>query len=157
MRKARPLIAALVLTALAGGGLVTAQEKDTDTAKEKEHGGHGLTAALTGPAEVPGPGDPDGGGTALITLNQGQNQVCFELAVTNIAAATAAHIHSGEAGKAGPPVVTLEPLSNSGASKGCVSTTADQIKGIRQNPAGFYVNVHNAEFPGGAVRGQLAR
>jgi hypothetical protein len=58
---------------------------------------------------------------------------------------------------AGPPVVTLEPLTAEGQSKGCVSAEADVIKEIRQNPAGFYVNVHNAEFPDGAVRGQLAK
>jgi hypothetical protein len=26
---------------------------------------------------------------------------------------------------------------------------------IRSNPSGFYVNVHNAKFPGGAIRGQF--
>ena len=138
---------ALIMTAVIGG-LAAAQEK--------EQGGRRLTATLTGAAEVPGPGDTDGGGTAVITLNQGQNEVCFELTVTNIAAATAAHIHSGAAGAAGPVVVTLTPPTE-GSSKGCVSATADQIKEIRQNPGNYYVNVHNADFPDGAVRGQLSK
>ena len=153
MRKARPLIAALVLTALAAVGQVTAQNKK----QSKEQGGRRLTARLTGPAEVPGPGDADGRGRAAVTLNQGQNQVCYELTVSNIGAVTAAHIHRGARGVAGPPVVTLEPLAAQGPSKGCVSATADVIKEIRQNPANFYVNVHNAEFPDGAVRGQLSK
>ena len=55
--------------------------RGADLAKigEADTGGRPLTASLTGAAEVPGPGDPDGTGTALITLNQGQNEVCFEL------------------------------------------------------------------------------
>jgi hypothetical protein len=135
-------------TAVAIGGLAAAQEK--------EQGGRRLTATLTGAAEVPGPGDADGGGTAVITLNQGQNEVCFELTVSNIAAATAAHIHSGAAGVAGPVVVTLTPPAE-GSSKGCVAAGADLIKEIRQTPGNYYVNVHNADFPDGAVRGQLSK
>ena len=150
MRKVSFLIAVLLLTSAAVfAGLAAAQEK--------EQGGRRLTATLTGAAEVPGPGDSDGGGTAVITLNQGQNEVCFELTVTNIAAATAAHIHSGAAGVAGPVVVTLTPPPTEGSSKGCVSATADQIKNLRQSPQDFYINVHNADFPDGAVRGQLSK
>ena len=148
MRKVSLLIAAIALTTAVFGGLVPAQEK--------EQGGRRLTATLTGAAEVPGPGDPDGGGTAVITLNQGQNEVCFELTVSNIAPATLAHVHVGAAGTAGDAVVTLTPPTE-GSSKGCVSAGAELIKDIRQNPANYYVNVHNADFPDGAVRGQLSK
>jgi hypothetical protein len=149
MRKIGLLVAAIAfITTAVIGGLAAAQEK--------EQGGRRLTATLTGASEVPGPGDPDGGGTAAVTLNQGQNEVCFELTVTNIAPATLAHIHSGAAGVAGPVVVTLTPPTE-GTSKGCASASADVIKDIRQHPANFYVNVHNADFPDGAVRGQLSK
>ena len=150
MRRVSLLVAAVALTTVAViGGLAATQEK--------EQGGRRLTATLTGAAEVPGPGDPDGGGSAVITLNQGQNEVCFELTVTNIAPATLAHIHVGAAGAAGDAVVTLTPPPTEGSSKGCVSASAELIKDIRQNPANYYVNVHNAEFPDGAVRGQLSK
>lgn len=123
----------------------------------KRFGGRPLTALLTGEAEVPGPGDPDGSGMALITLNQGQRQVCFDLEVFDIAPATAAHIHRGRAGVAGPVVVTLGPPT-SGASSGCViGIDRALIKMIRQRPEHFYVNVHNADFPAGALRGQLSK
>jgi len=125
-------------------------------AQEQQQGGRPLTTALTGAAEVPGPGDPDGTGTAQITLNHGQGEVCYELTVDKIAPANAAHIHSGAVDKAGPPIANLTAPAN-GSSKGCVPLDKDKIKDIIQNPANYYVNVHNTEFPDGAVRGQLAK
>ena len=127
------------------------------TAQNEDQGGRPLSASLTGAAEVPGPGDTDGTGTVKITLNQGKGEICFELTVSNIAAATAAHIHEAPAGQAGPVVVTLAPPPTGGSSKNCVSADEDLIKRIRQNPENFYVNVHNAELPDGAVRGQLSK
>ncbi|MBA3678271.1 MAG: CHRD domain-containing protein [Sphingosinicella sp.] len=115
----------------------------------------GVTASLTGSQEVPGPGDPDGSGSAEITSLDSTDQICYDIKVRNIDMATAAHIHRGGPGVAGPPVVTLEAPTD-GDSKGCVSVPgaiADEIEG---NPAAFYVNVHNAAYPNGAVRGQLA-
>ena len=126
------------------------------SAQDPQHGGRPLTTTLTGAAEVPGPGDTDGTGTASITLNHGQGEVCYELTVDKIAAANAAHIHSGAVDKAGPPVVNLTPPTN-GSSKGCTALDKDKIQDIIQNPANYYVNVHNAEFPDGAVRGQLGK
>lgn len=117
-----------------------------------------FTTTLTGAAEVPGPGDTDGSGTANIDVNQGQGDVCFELTVANIAAASAAHIHEGAAGKAGPVVIPLTAPNAEGTSKDCVKNVdKDLIKRIKDNPANFYVNVHNAEFPDGAIRGQLGK
>lgn len=119
-------------------------------------GGRPLSTTLTGAAEVP-PADPDGSGTATITFNHGQGEVCFELTVSGIAPATAAHIHVAPAGVAGPVVVPLSPPT-SGSSSGCVSgVDPDLIKNIIQHPEEYYVNVHNAEFPGGAIRGQLSK
>jgi len=119
-------------------------------------GGRKFTTTLTGAAEVPGPGDPDGSGTARLSLNPGQGEVCFELTVSGIAPATAAHIHVGPVGVAGPVVVGLVPPT-SGSSSGCVSADRDLIKAIIQNPEEYYVNVHNADYPPGAVRGQLSK
>lgn len=121
-------------------------------------GGRPFTTTLTGAAEVPGPGDPDGSGTASVRLNPGQEEVCFELSVSNIALpATGAHIHVGTADVAGPVVVPLTAPDASGTSSGCVSADRDLIIDIMQNPEGYYVNVHSTEFPAGAVRGQLSK
>lgn len=133
------------------GGLTLAQ-KD----KDKDHGGRPLSAKLTGATEVPGPGDTDGSGTAKLTLNHGKGEICYDLSVKNIQAATLAHIHAGAAGQAGDVKVTFDPPSN-GASKGCVTVDQALLKDIMQNPGNYYVNVHNAEFPKGALRGQIAK
>jgi hypothetical protein len=119
-------------------------------------GGRPFTTSLTGAAEVPGPGDPDGSGTAKLTLNQGQREVCFQISVQDIAALTAAHIHEAPAGQAGPIVVDL--FQGNPRPSGCVTGVGRAlIKDIRQNPDEYYVNVHNEEFPDGAVRGQLSK
>lgn len=121
-----------------------------------EHGGRPLFATMTGPQEVP-PGDPDGTGTARFTLNQGQGEICYEVTVSNIELpGTASHIHVGAAGVgAGLPVVFLAPPGETGSASGCVAVDPALIKAIRQNPSGYYVNVHNELHPAGAVRGQL--
>lgn len=115
-----------------------------------------LTTTLTGAAEVPGPGDPDGSGTATIFINRIPRAVCFEIHVENIEPATLAHIHAGKPDVAGPIVVHLTPPDASGNSSGCVENVpASIIKDLRANARLYYVNVHNEDFPAGAVRGQL--
>lgn len=121
-------------------------------------GGRPFTTTLTGAAEVPGPGDPDGSGTASLRLNPGQGEVCFEISVSNIALpATGAHIHVGTVTEEGPVVVGLVAPDESGASSGCVSADRELIKQIIKHPYNYYVNVHSTEFPAGAVRGQLSK
>jgi hypothetical protein len=111
---------------------------------------------LTGAAEVPGPGDSKGNGTVKLTLNPDKGEVCYDLIVANIQEATAAHIHEGAVGKEGPVKVGLD-APKTGTAKGCKNADAALIQAIMQNPANYYVNVHNAEFPKGAVRGQLSK
>jgi LPXTG-motif cell wall-anchored protein len=117
-----------------------------------------LGATLAGGSnEVPNPGDPDGSGTAMVTLKPSTTEVCYELKVSNITLpAAAAHIHRGARGVAGPVVVPFTAPAANGMSSGCAKADLALITEIAQNPAGFYVNVHTSDFPGGAVRGQLA-
>jgi hypothetical protein len=113
-------------------------------------------AMLTGAAEVPGPGDPDGGGTAQVTLSPDKNEVCYDVTVTKVDEATAAHIHEGAMGKDGPVKVGLD-TPKGGSAKGCKSADAAVVKDMMANPANYYVNVHSKDFPKGAVRGQLSK
>ena len=121
-----------------------------------DNGGRPFTTTLTGAAEVPGPGDPDGAGTASLSLNPGQGEVCYELSVSGIAPAVAAHVHVGPAGLAGPVVIPLAAPTE-GSSSACASASRELVLAIIQNPQNYYVNVHNAEYPAGALRGQLSR
>lgn len=115
-----------------------------------------LTATLDGASETPRPGDPDGTGTALVRINPGQKQLCYSITVRNIAPATMAHIHEAPAGSAGPVARGLAAPTG-GTSQGCLPITRELALEIVRNPSDYYVNVHNLEFPGGAVRGQLGR
>ena len=137
---------------LAAGGLIASAA----AAQLVQEGGRPITVEMTGAAERPGPGDPDGSGTAKFMFNPGQGRVCFELTVENIDPATAAHIHVAPVTDPGPVVVGLTPPTD-GDSEGCVDADRELIKAIIQNPENYYVNVHNAAFPAGAVRGQLAK
>ena len=125
-------------------------------------GGRPFSTVLTGAAEVPGPGDPDATGSASLTLNQGQGEVCFDLSWARIdGTVVAAHVHAAPFGVAGPVVVPLftdVALSGTDSASGCVSGVSEElIKAIRHDPESYYVNVHSTVFPAGAARGQLGR
>jgi hypothetical protein len=116
-----------------------------------------LKATLNGGSAETPVGDPDGSGTASITIDPLTRQVCWNITVTNIAPAVASHIHTGAAGVSGGVVVPLDTAGFTGSTTGCVAApAAADLQAILANPAGFYVNVHTADFPSGAVRGQLS-
>jgi uncharacterized protein (TIGR03437 family) len=80
------------------------------------------------------------------------------------------HIHNGAAGVNAPVVIdtgirATEPVAvgttgriQRQAQVSATTTAAlDAVNGILANPAGFYVNMHTTDFPGGVMRGQLQR
>jgi CHRD domain len=120
-------------------------------------GGATLRTALSAANETP-PNNTGGTGFATVTLNPGHQTVCFTITVSqNVLPATAAHIHVAPVGQPGPIVVPLTPPGPNGASSGCVHATRALILNIIRQPSTYYVNVHNAQFPAGVVRGQLTR
>ena len=116
---------------------------------------------------VPGPGDPDSGrgfvDFLLPTTDNGE--WCYSSVAFRVGEITSGHIHTGAAGESGGVLVDLEMGSRwlvvaheSGqgwVTNGCVPVPADVQSQIAANPDGFYVNLHNDEFPAGAVRAQL--
>jgi hypothetical protein len=138
----KKLLFVLAATAMLGGAVLPVCPAHAATTV--------LTAALSGPVETP-PGDADGKGAFSVEVDADAGDFCYSLSATKIAAATMAHVHSGAAGAAGPPVITLQVGSDI-----CVAAEPDLLKQIIAAPGNYYVNVHNAEFPGGAIRGQLA-
>jgi hypothetical protein len=148
--KSRRLLAALVLGMLAA--LVLALPASAREVRAT------LEANLTGEQEVPGPGDPNGRGEAEVKVFEAK--VCYELTFKRIKPATAAHIHIGRRGVAGPVVVPLFERPNNPVERrisGCVDIDSSLSKALREHPARYYVNVHNKPFPDGAIRGQLHR
>lgn len=126
------------------------------------HGGALTEGTFDGRAEVAAGatnssivGDPNGRGEAYV-FSTGGGVICYVIEVSKIGPATAAHIHEAAAGSNGPVVVTLSAPTN-GSSAGCIDTgDADLAADIAlRESSNYYVNVHNAEFPGGAVRAQL--
>ena len=129
-----------------------------------------LEASLDGRAEVAKGatsnrlvGDPNGRGEAYVFGIDGDpTTLCYVLTVDKIGTATAAHIHEGAAGKNGPVVANLAAPADGNAADCLTEGEAGKFVGdttvaeILANPQDYYVNVHNAEYPGGAVRGQLA-
>jgi hypothetical protein len=121
---------------------------------------HGrLVARGTGAQEVPAAGDVDGRLLAFVTA--ARTQVRFAVAWTNIATPVAGHIHAGARGVGGPVVVPFFagalPPSLVAAAGVVDGVDAVLIGQINRRPSQYYVNLHNADFPAGAVRGQLSR
>ena len=116
-----------------------------------------LSTTLSGGATETPPGDPDGSGTASLTVDPDSGKVCWNISVSNIADATQSHIHLGAAGVSGDVVVPLDVDGFSGSTQGCIEGQDKALLAkIIANPAGYYVNVHTADYKPGAVRGQLA-
>ncbi len=118
-----------------------------------------MTAELSPDNEVPPAAGSSASGTAHLTLNQRLGEICVDILSGGYSdSALAGHIHEAEAGSNGPVVVNL--MVASGNHSICVDVDMDLVKTIRQNPSGFYINIHTADpdgFPGGEVRGQLAK
>ena len=113
-----------------------------------------MSIVLTGVAEVPGPGSIEGSGSADLNFDNEKAQVCYRLTSQGTDTPTMAHIHKGAVGVAGGVVVPLVAPAG-GKSEGCASVAADVLAAILATPSDYYVNVHSAAFPKGALRGQL--
>ncbi len=121
----------------------------------------GRQANLSGAKEVPGPGDPNGRGRARIRLHANRGEVCYTVSWRKIDSPFAAHIHAGRRDVAGPVAVALfqeaQPLPDTRHRMSDCIEGLDRalVADIVRRPRAYYVNVHNLEFPDGAIRGQL--
>ena len=110
-------------------------------------------------------GDADRGSIEL-RLNHGQRRVCWQVGSITMTAGErlphVAHIHRAPAGVAGPVVVDLFGTATSPPAptsypteQTCVHADRATIKAIYKDPSAYYVNLHNAQHPGGVMRAQL--
>lgn len=153
------------MKALYAASAVLAGAAAIATAAYAEHvreGAKVFTVELTGEAECNtggtcNLGDLNGTGTITLFVNPGQQRLCYDLTLADIDTPTAAHIHKAPAGIAGGIFIPF-PTPPLGASSDCVEdVTARQLAAVISKPSDYYYNVHNEPFPGGALRGQLAR
>jgi hypothetical protein len=112
-----------------------------------------VSAKLKGINEAPVKGDPNGTGFVVVTFNAKKGTACWQFKrISRIGKPTAAHIHKGRKGVSGPVVI---PFGATYKAKGCQKAAKRLIERIETNPNRYYVNIHNAKYPAGALRGQL--
>jgi hypothetical protein len=94
-------------------------------------------------------------GKTELRLTPSTGKVCWETKITKIdGKPNASHIHKGGKGVSGNVLV---PLGAGFKRQGCTTAPKATVKAILKNPGRYYVNVHNAKHPAGAMRGQLVR
>jgi hypothetical protein len=144
------VLLALVVVALAiGPGAIASADPEPNT----------FNFTMSGAEVVPGPGDPDGTARANVTLHFSKPYtVCT---ATNPQGSvqrpfTALELHRAPAGEAGPTVITFElGLAGGTDMDGCATAEKRLMQAIQNDPELYYLEAENAEFPNGAIRGQL--
>lgn len=103
-------------------------------------------------------GDQDGRATVDLTFSADESQVCWRIFdVTNVALpSTGWHVHRAPVGRNGPIVLPLGTVSRSGDTGCATGVAVNLVRDMRANPGNYYVNLHNRQFPNGAIRGQLS-
>lgn len=140
----RRTVIALVISSLALVGVLAANAATAKTVK--------FEIALKGSNEKPA-APASNKGRVEVTLNTTSGKVCWEFKLAKIdGKPTQAHIHKGKASVSGNVVV---PLGANYKRQGCTSAAKSLVRSIAGHPASYYVNVHNAKHPAGAMRGQL--
>ena len=140
-----------ILTVVALVGLTAGVQAATTIPATQANATTTFIVPLSGVQEVPGPGDPDGTGTARLTFNPSAQTVDWTITVNNIALpTTGTHTHQAPADASGPVVIDF------GNQLSGTSLFDADVTAILANPSNYYVNVHNAAFPDGAIRGQLS-
>jgi hypothetical protein len=117
---------------------------------------HQLTVSFSGEQVVPGPGDSDGAGGVFVSLGTKTGTLCFFADTANISTPlTGVHLHRGLRGQQGEAVVELHGPSTDPDVSGCLTLDREQVKDISRNSGNYYIDLHNEEFPNGALRAQL--
>jgi hypothetical protein len=115
-------------------------------------------AHLSGEEEAPTPVNSPASGRATFVLDEDNNTLHYMVAVYEITGITAAHIHIGAPGAAGPVVFDLFPnggdvFDPENAIRGSLTLTAGEVATLIAGD--YYVNVHTQEYPAGEIRGQI--
>ena len=95
-------------------------------------------------------------GSGSFTLDPVAKVISGSITTSNVVNATAAHIHDGDVGVAGPVVVGLvQSQSTPGMWSVPANSVLTDAQIARLQAGGYYVNVHTTLNPAGEIRGQL--
>jgi hypothetical protein len=112
-----------------------------------------LKASMNAASEVP-PNASKGTGEVTATYDTTSKQLTWKGSYAGLTGpATAAHFHTGEAGKNGPVAVPITP--NTSPFEGSATLTDAQAADLLAGK--WYVNVHTADNKGGEIRGQVTK
>jgi len=112
---------------------------------------------LSGDQVVPGPGDPDATGGISYTLQRHSGIMCFFADTSGVSVPlTGVDLHRGVRGENGDLIAVLYGTSPTDPDPSrCVNLDAEVMRDIFKDRSDFYFDIHNEEFPAGAVRAQL--
>ncbi|MEV7139952.1 CHRD domain-containing protein [Streptomyces tauricus] len=176
-------VAAAVIPAVADSGGSGKSSGSSTGAEHSRHSGHGegsigvqsgalaggkggtiLAASLNGANEVPVQGGPavgDKDGAALQFVKVKGDKVSVAVKWRDTGKPAMLHIHQGAKGVNGGVKVDFTGLLDDARGRTVTGTVkvkdAALLRKLKADPGSFYANLHTAEFPGGAVRGQLHR
>jgi len=110
-------------------------------------------------ANVVGGGDPTGYVHSYMSTNETDGVVCIGWSITDDLTfpVTGAHLHIGAAGANGDIVIIWNVVPGATRDAACQSADIGLIAEIKQDPAGYYLQVTNADYPDGAMRAQLGQ
>jgi hypothetical protein len=121
-----------------------------------------LAASLRGADEVPVAGGPavgDKDGAALEFIQVKGDKVSVAVTWRGTGKPTMLHLHQGAKGTNGGVKVDFSDLLGHSGRHSVTGTVkvGDKalLDALKSDPGSFYANLHTADFPGGAVRGQL--
>jgi hypothetical protein len=110
-----------------------------------------IAVKLSGDQEVPAVASGAKGSGTLVIKND--KTVSGSIKTTGIEG-TVAHIHLGEPGKNGPPIITLiKTADDTWSVPDGAKLSDEQYQSFKAG--NLYVNVHSAEHKGGEIRTQL--
>lgn len=142
------------------GSTLGAQATAALTINDNDAGGPSITskrffAQLSGNQETPSNGST-AIGSGLVLLNSADTSAMTGLKFDGLGTnESAAHIHTGGVGVAGPVTFPLPTQASTQYtfSDMSISPTSQQVSDLRGGLQ--YMNVHSANFPNGEIRGQL--
>ena len=101
------------------------------------------------------PAGGEAGGHGFFSYTIEDNQFCWTLSWQGIADPLLGHVHLAPRGVAVPVVIDLDTDGGGPDAEGCREISTELAAAITSDPGAYYVNLHNADFQAGAIRGQL--